>query len=92
MINFGEDKKTDMNTAEIKLDLFRRIDNLPKAELENIYNKFLALLNDTSKYKLTKLERKAIKEALAESENNNVHSHEEVVSEAKQKYPNLKFE
>jgi hypothetical protein len=81
-----------MNAAEIKSDLFRRIDNLPKADLENMYNEFLALLNNTTKYKLTKTEHNAIKEALAESKNKNIHSRENVISEAKQKYPNLKFE
>jgi hypothetical protein len=32
-----------MNAAEIKLDLFRRIDKLPKADLESLYDKFIAL-------------------------------------------------
>ena len=81
-----------MNAAEIKLDLFRRIDSLPKADLDKIYSQFLALLNTTSNYKLTKSERKAIEEAMVESEKKNFHSREDVMMEAKQKYPNLKFE
>ncbi|MBI9068257.1 MAG: hypothetical protein JEZ09_13265 [Salinivirgaceae bacterium] len=80
-----------MNAAEIKLDMFRRIDNLPKTDLEKIYNKFLALINSTSNYKLSKAERLAIEQALEESEKGNAHSHEDVMTEAKQKYPNLKF-
>jgi len=77
-----------MNAAEIKLDLFRRIDGLSKADLEKFYTNFLALLNSTSKYKLSEEEKKAVDEALEESEK---YSHDEVMKEAKQKYPNLKF-
>lgn len=91
-VNFVKDKNfTIMNAAEIKLDMFRRIDSLPKADLEKIYNGFLALVNPTSNYKLSKAERKAVEEALLESEKGSTHSHEEVMIEAKQKYPNLKF-
>lgn len=82
---------TIMNTAEMKLDMFRRIDKLPKTNLEKIYNRFLALMNSTSNYKLSKTERKAVEEAFEESEKGNVYSHEDVMIEAKQKYPNLKF-
>jgi predicted transcriptional regulator len=80
-----------MNAAEIKLDLFRRIDSLPKNDLEKVYDKFLALLNLTSEYRLSETERQAIEEALEDSERGDVFSHEEVMNEAKRKYPNLKF-
>lgn len=79
-----------MNVAEIKLDLFRRIDNLPKSDLEIIYNNLLAFINTSSNYKLSKPEKIAIEEALEEG--GKAFSHEDVVMEAKQKYPNLKFE
>jgi hypothetical protein len=78
-----------MNAAEIKLELFRKIDRLPKADLEIFYNNFQAFINTTSKYKLSKTEKNAIKEALVES--GNVYSTEDVMKEAKLKYPNLKF-
>ena len=81
-----------MNAAELKLDLFRRIDGLPKADLENIYDKFISLLDASSLYKLSKYEKKAIEDALYESEKGNILTHEDLVNEAKQKYPNLKFE
>ncbi len=81
-----------MNAAELKLDLFRRIDSLPKAELENIYDKFISLLDASSLYNLNKYEKKAIKEALAESKKGTILTHANVVNEAKQKYPNLNFE
>ena len=80
-----------MNTAEIKLDMFRRIDNLPKTDLDKIYNKFLALIDSTSNYNLSKAEQIAVNEALQESEKGNIYSPEDVKIEAKQKYPNLKF-
>ena len=80
-----------MNAAEIKLDLFRKIDNIKESELEKIYNKFLALLNTRSPYKLSKEEKTAIDEATEASNNGEVYTHEEVIKEAKCKYPNLKF-
>jgi len=86
------EKLTIMNAAEIKLELFRKIDSLPNTDLEKIYNGLLALINSTSNYKLPEDERKAIEDALEESEKGNTHSHEDVMFEAKQKYPNLKFE
>lgn len=79
-----------MNAAEIKLDLFRIIDNLPKSDLEIIYNNLLAFISTSSNYKLSKQEKIAIEEALGES--GNVCSTEDVMKEAKLKYPNLKFE
>jgi predicted transcriptional regulator len=80
-----------MNIAEIKLDLFRKIDSLNESEIEKIYNKFLAILNTTSLYKLSENENKAINDALESSKNGEVYSHEEVIEEARRKYPNLKF-
>ena len=80
-----------MNAAEIKLDLFRRIDKLPKAELERIYEKVLAIINTTSKYKLSEQEKNAINEAISESGKKNLQTHADVVAEASKRYPNLKF-
>jgi hypothetical protein len=78
-----------MNAAEIKLDLFRRIDNLSKPDLEIIHNNLLAFTNTTSKYKLSKPEKIAIEEAIGKSGNG--CSTEDVMKEAKLKYPNLRF-
>jgi hypothetical protein len=80
-----------MSTAEIKLDLFRKIDNLNDAELEKIYDVFLTLLYSHEKHMLADMERKAIQEALDGSKQDEVFSHESVMNEAKQKYPQLKF-
>lgn len=80
-----------MNSAEIKLDLFRRIDGLSKAELEGFYDKILALLNSNAEYKLSEAERCAVVEALANSDYRSLETSNKVVAEAKEKYPNLKF-
>ena len=80
-----------MNAAEIKLELFRKIDRLPKADLENLYHKFIALLDTNAVYKLNDLEKKAIEEALEQSEERRLVEHVDVLNEASAKYPNLKF-
>ena len=80
-----------MNAAEIKLDLFRKIDSLKDAELEYIYTQFLTLLNSKSPYRLSKNEKDAINEALEASKHGRTYNHEEVMEEARGKYPNLHF-
>ena len=80
-----------MNTAETKLDLFRRIDNLKDSELERVYQAFLSLLPSSEKYALTNSEKKAIEQALDYSTKGETHGHESVMEEAKTKYPRLKF-
>ena len=42
-------------------------------------------------YELSEEENKAIDAALRESEKGEVYSHDEVMREAKEKYPHLKF-
>lgn len=80
-----------MNASEIKLDLFRKIDNLNEYELEKMYDKFLALLRANTAYNLSKEERAAIEESLEASKQGKVYTHEEVMEEAKSKFPNLDF-
>lgn len=80
-----------MNAAEIKLDLFRRIDNLKESDLERVYNKFVALLNASSPYRLSTDEQAAINEALEAGKRGETYSHEQVMEEARGKYPNLRF-
>jgi hypothetical protein len=80
-----------MNTAEIKLELFRKIDQLNEPELKKLYSKFLAVLSSASTYNLTDSERAAVDEAIKASDNEQKYSHSEVIQEAKQRYPNLKF-
>ncbi len=80
-----------MNTAEKKLVLFRKIDNLKESELRKMYNIFLALLNSGSFYKLSDDEKTAIDEAIKASVQGKTYSHEQVMGEAEEKYPNLSF-
>ncbi|MBI4647643.1 MAG: hypothetical protein HY738_13915 [Bacteroidia bacterium] len=80
-----------MSTAEIKLDLFRRIDSLNEPELERIYKRFLALLNAVTTHHLSEAEKKAIAQALESSDKGEAYSHEQVMNEAREKYPNLRF-
>ncbi|WP_088656215.1 hypothetical protein [Geofilum rhodophaeum] len=92
IVNFVKDKNfAIMNAAEIKLDLFRKIDKLKESELEKMYNKFVALLNASSPYKLSKDEKAAIDEALEASKRGEAYTHEQVMEEARGKYPNLNF-
>lgn len=80
-----------MNAAEIKLALFRKIDSLNESELEKVYNKFIALLSTTETYNLTEDEESAINEALEAGKEGKNYTRKEVMQEARQKYPNLKF-
>lgn len=80
-----------MNTAEIKLDLFRKIDNLRGTELKKFYQAFLSLLPPSEKYTLAKEEGKAVEEALECSKKGEIFTHESVMKEAQTRYPQLKF-
>ena len=81
----------DMNSAEIKLDMFRKIDSLKESDLEKIYNKFIALLSTTEPYNLSSDEDAAINEALEAGKEGRSYTRKEVMKEARQKYPNLNF-
>jgi|GEM_PF-1049480 len=92
IVNFVKDKSfTIMNAAEIKLDLFRRLDSLDKSKLEKVYNKIINLINtDVSKSEVLSPEIKAaLDEALEASEQGRVYTHEEAMQKTKEKYPKL---
>lgn len=78
-----------MNTSDIKLEIFRKIDSLSEEKLKRYYPQILSLLNSAEEYILNSHEKKAVDEALKYSKEGKTHSHEEVVKEAKKKYPNL---
>jgi ribonuclease HIII len=80
-----------MNSAELKLNLFRKIDNLKDSEIEKIYDQFMELINSTSSYSLSAEEKNAVADALVQSKNGETCTHDEVVEEAKKKYPDLRF-
>jgi|SRR5690554_6819711 len=92
IVNFVKDKSfTIMNAAEIKLDLFRRLDNLDNQRLEKVYTKIINLINteDPRKDVLSPEIKAALDEALEDSKKGRVYAHEEVMQKTKEKYPNL---
>ncbi|MFA9388407.1 MAG: hypothetical protein ACERKD_01280 [Prolixibacteraceae bacterium] len=80
-----------MTVTEKRSDLIKRISNLDDNHIEKIYNEIIEMLQFSKIYQLTEEENKAIDEALSEDEVNRRISKSKVVSEAKTKYPNLKF-
>jgi len=78
-----------MNTSDLKLELFRKIDNLNDEEIKRCYNPILSLLKSSGQYALNSNEKEAIEEALEYSKKEKTLSHDEVIQEAKKKYPNL---
>jgi len=76
-----------MQIAELKLELFRRIDSLSEKELFQLYAQIKDILDTSKGYTLSPEEEKAIKEAKETTEHK--YTHEDIVAEAKAKYPNL---
>jgi predicted transcriptional regulator len=75
-----------MNTAEIKLELFRRIDSLKGKALEDAYQHMLSFLNKSD---VNPELQSGIERALKDVEEGRVSSHEDVTKRMKKKYPNL---
>ena len=84
-------KYTVMDAAELKLDLFRRLDRLDNKMLEVLYDKIICLINtdSTSSKELSPEIKAALDEALEASKQGRVYSHEDVVKKTKDRYPNL---
>jgi hypothetical protein len=80
-----------MNSAEMKLAMFRKIDSLNESDLEKVYKKFIALLSTAEAYNLSGDEEAAINEALKTGKEDKNYTRKEVMKEATQKYPNLNF-
>jgi hypothetical protein len=80
-----------MNSAEIKLDLFRKIDKLDNSKLEKIYNSLIGLLNSasTGEASISPELKNALDEAMDASKNGQVYTHEEAMQKTKEKYSNL---
>lgn len=80
-----------MNTAEIKLDLFRRLDNMDGPRLEKVYKKILSLIasESTQQNEICSDLKTALDEALESSKLGRVISHEDAMLQSKEKYPNL---
>jgi len=80
-----------MNTLELKNKIIRKIDSLNDADFEKVYNQLLEVLQLSAPYKLSEEENEAIDSALKVSEEGGTYSHDDVISEARNKFPNLKF-
>jgi hypothetical protein len=80
-----------MNSTELKAKIIRQIDLLKEEEFEKIYHQLLEVLNPKGMYKLSAEEHEAIDAALKVSDEGEIYLHDEVISEAQIKFPNLKF-
>lgn len=80
-----------MNTLELKNIILRKIDSLNDSDFEKVYHQLLDILKLATPYKLSEAENEAIEEALKVSEEGENYSHDEVISDAQKRFPNLKF-
>jgi hypothetical protein len=84
-------KTVDMNSLELKKKIIKQIDHLNEEDFEKVYLQLLDILKPVNFYKLSDEENEAINLALKVSEEGETYSHNEVISEAQVKFPNLKF-
>jgi hypothetical protein len=80
-----------MNTFELKNKIIKQIDSLNEAEFERVYYQLVEILKSANHYKLSEEENEAIDSALKVSEKGESYSREDVIAEAQNKFPNLKF-
>jgi len=80
-----------MDTTEKKQKLHNEINKLSAAEMDLLYDKFLALLHNQNMYILSSEERKAIDQSMEYRSVKESFTSEQVMEEAEKKYPNLKF-
>lgn len=80
-----------MDIAEKRSDLLKQISTLNDHQLEEIFDEMMAILQHGKVYQLTEEENFAIDQALSDDESNRRLTKNQVVAEAKAKYPNLKF-
>lgn len=75
-----------MNSAELKLEIFRRIDSLTGEQLEEAYQYLLSLFNRSDANQELK---SGIERALNDVDEGRVSSHEDVMKRMRKAYPNL---
>jgi hypothetical protein len=80
-----------MNTLKLKNKIIRKIDSLNEADFEKVYNQLLEVLKFETPYQLSGEENEAIDLALKVSEEGETYSRKDVITEAQNKFPNLKF-
>jgi predicted transcriptional regulator len=88
---FGKNEQT-MTTAELKLNLFRQIDNMDESHLEELFgimSNYIASRNDLDEWSfLSEQQQEAILSAIEEAEANKLVPHETVIEEAQKKLAN----
>ena len=80
-----------MDIAEKRSDLLKRISTLDDQQFERIFDEMMAVIQHGKTYQLTEEENFAIDQALGDDESTRRLQKNQVVAEAKGKYPNLKF-
>ena len=82
-----------MDSAEIKVDLFRKLEALNSTSLEEAYGILLNFINTKTSTddwtKLTTKQQDAIKIGLQQLDNNEGVKHQDVMDRAKNKYLNV---
>ncbi len=79
-----------MNTAELKLLIFRKIDSLEKNKLQEIYGVLVNYINgqkDINDWKdLTEEQKQGISDAISEIDSGKGIPHDKVISKFRKKY------
>lgn len=79
-----------MSTAELKLKLFREIDNLEKTKLEEVYGLLLNFINTEENSQewdtMPKAQQKGLLDAIQELDSNDGLDHKSVLDKYKAKY------
>ncbi len=81
-----------MNSAEIKIDLFRKVDSLKGESLKEVYGLLLNYMNSINNLnewdELTKEQKDAIKLGLNQLDNGQAREHNSVITDFRNKYLN----
>ena len=81
-----------MNITDKRNDLLKRISTIDDRQLENISNQMIVVLKQNKPYLLNKEENLFIDKALEGDESERRLTKDQVVEEAKTKYPKLKLQ
>ena len=81
-----------MNSAEIKIDLFRKLDALKENRLEEAYGMLLNYINGKNELddwqNLTKEQKNAIRLGIEQLDNGKGREHKKVMSDIRKRYTN----
>ncbi len=81
-----------MNAAEIKMDLFRKLDSLKGNRLEEAYGMLMNYINGKSELddwqNLTQEQQSAIKHGIDQLDNDEGRSHKNVMADIRSRYAN----